>query len=126
MTSSRQPSRAQQFYALLALLSASVAGPGCWFDPCVTGDQSPPISFITTDRYQLAGAGQPGDAATLRAIPLQENPGLTYQWSAYDPAGASADHLFDTTEGPAARFVAGNVDGPYEGYCLISDACERQ
>ena len=126
MTPSWNRSRAGRFYALLAFLAVVGAGTGCWFDPCSIGDPTPPVGFITTDRYQLARPGNPGAIATLRAVPLQENSGLAYRWSAYDPAGVSADRLLDTIEGPATRLSAGDLDGPYAVYCLISDPCGRQ
>ncbi|MFQ5806120.1 MAG: hypothetical protein ACE5I3_06700 [Phycisphaerae bacterium] len=59
-------------------------------------------------------------------MPLGGQPPFTYRWSAHNPAGEPVNELLDSTADSAVRFTAGEVDGPYDVHCTVSDARGRE
>ncbi len=62
----------------------------------------------------------------MHIVPLGGLPPYGYHWSVYSPAGEQANNLLDSTDGSAARFTAGEIDGPYDVRCAVTDARGRQ
>ena len=83
---------------------------------------SPPLAAaLITDRFQLYGADGPEGQATLRAVPLGGEPPYTYQWYVLDPAGENADFLLDAPNSQSPRLTAGQMDGPFDVFCTVTD-----
>jgi len=87
---------------------------------------SPLVAVITTDSCQLlqTPGGQP--EAVLHVVTFGGRPPYRFRWSINDPAGGLADDLLDRVDKATVRFSAGQITGPYDIYCTVTDAWGRQ
>ena len=101
-----------------------------------------PIAFIASDADQRFTGGEPSSPISLRAVSPNGSAHFIYDWSAVDPAGASADELLASGEGSATqgsttqgsttqgsahhgsarRFSAAAERGLYELFSTVTDS----
>jgi len=111
-------------YAFCASIGTAALWHGCGFPPVPPPE--PLAVFVTADRYQLPGTPGLATTVSLQAAPFGGQPPYRYQWSVYDPSGTQADVLLDSVVGPAVRFTAGEMDGPYHVRCTVTDMNGQQ
>ena len=109
--------------ALAVALAITV---GCGQSPCSWGqDAGQPHAVISTDQYVLHRASAAANPAHLRASVVGGRRPFTYVWSVADPSGEGATELLTNDQGASIAFTPGELDGPYEISCTLTDVCGR-
>ncbi|MCH7813350.1 MAG: hypothetical protein IID40_04945, partial [Planctomycetes bacterium] len=80
---------------------------------------------LTSDRYQILNAQAAESQATLRAVVAGGTPPFAYQWFVLDPTGERSEALLGEPNSPTTSFAAGEVNGPYQIFCTVTDALKR-